>query len=265
MISSETLDPRSIERALNACPTVAHSCVIGNNFLGKPSDVICILIQPASPKLNSKDLAEITRAVAAINKTLLPPLRIAWSRVGILDNGLAIPFTKKGMIFRKKLEEIFSDFLARLLQKGGDMSLGTTNTKASVASKPEYGALPTSNLRQDENVPLIPLSDKDGTAFPQDVNSDAITKTSKKIETRPQWTIEEVKKSVMETIATVLELESEVLRIHPNTSFAEVKSLSMIPLCLDLISSSNPAGHGLEHGGQNRQSTEWNSGAPIST
>lgn len=117
MASSETLDPRPIEKALNLCSGVAHCCVVGNNFIGRPSHVVCVIIQPSSPKLSSREMAEITQTVASINRTLPPPLRISWSRVGILDDGTKIPYTRKGTIFRKKLEEYFGGFLDRLLHK----------------------------------------------------------------------------------------------------------------------------------------------------
>src|SRR6266567_357449 len=113
MVSGETLDPRSVEMALRACPAIEHCCVVGNNFMKGPSNVICILIQPALYSenghiaLSHHQMVQITKAVAAVNRTLLPPLRIAWSRVGILERGMAIPYTKKGGIFRKKLEALF--------------------------------------------------------------------------------------------------------------------------------------------------------------
>jgi len=120
MASSETFDPRPIEAALDACPAIARSCVVGNNFMRKASDSIFAIIQPALSNgealPSSSDKVKITRAVATINKTLPPPLRISWSRVIILDRELQIPRTRKGAIFRKKLEQVFGKFLERGLE-----------------------------------------------------------------------------------------------------------------------------------------------------
>lgn len=186
-----------------------------------PSDVICIIIQPASLKLKSKELAEITRAVASINKTLLPPLRIAWSRVGILDNGQAIPYTKKGMIFRKKLEEVFGDFLTCLLKKNDD--------NEADASDPDNAALLSSNIKQDEKAAPIPSTSvsNEEVAFEQDVESAPFTQSPEKGEVNTQWTTAGVKSSIMKTVASVLGLDSEVVRVNPNVSFAEVTFSNM--------------------------------------
>ncbi|CAA7264466.1 unnamed protein product [Cyclocybe aegerita] len=117
MITSETIDPRPIEDALNAHPVVQASCVVGNNFLKKPSEFICVFIEPAISDTSipfPQQIAEITRAVASVNRTLPPPLRVAWSRVVVLEPGVSIPYTRKGAIFRKKLEEVFARFVARM-------------------------------------------------------------------------------------------------------------------------------------------------------
>jgi hypothetical protein len=115
MVTSETFDPRPIEAALDACPAIVRSCLVGNNFMRKASDSIFAIIQPALSNgeavPSSSDKVKITRAVAAVNKTLPPPLRISWSRVIILDGELQIPRTRKGTIFRKKLEQLFGKFL----------------------------------------------------------------------------------------------------------------------------------------------------------
>ncbi|KAJ3503195.1 hypothetical protein NLJ89_g8542 [Agrocybe chaxingu] len=117
MITSETIDPRPIEAALNAHPVVRASCVVGNNFLKKPSEFICVFIEPAisDPSIPfPQQIAKITRAVASVNRTLPPPLRIAWSRVVVLEPGVSVPYTRKGAIFRKKLEEVFARFVTRM-------------------------------------------------------------------------------------------------------------------------------------------------------
>ena len=118
MVSGETLDPRPIEKALNTSSAILHSCVIGNHFLSKAAEFICVLIKPARTASNAIITSQITRAVASVNRTLSPPLRIAWSRVLILDEGQEMPYTRKGMIFRKKLESVFGGQVAHLLGTG---------------------------------------------------------------------------------------------------------------------------------------------------
>ena len=136
MASSETFDPRPIEAALDACPAIARSCIVGNNFLRKASDSIFAIIQPALSNgealPSSSDKVKITRAVATVNKTLPPPLRISWSRVILLDGELQIPSTRKGTIFRKKLEQLFGERVA-FLERGArdynrEADLGTVKS-----------------------------------------------------------------------------------------------------------------------------------------
>lgn len=122
--TSETLDPRSIEEVLKTCTSIADCCVVGNNFLQKPSEFICAIILPVylqristsaaieHAPISPKQMADITRAIASVNRTLPPPLRITWSRVLLLDEEKRIPRTKKGVIFRKKLENEFGPLLA---------------------------------------------------------------------------------------------------------------------------------------------------------
>ena len=144
MSSGESIDPRVIEAALDQCPAIIRSCVVGNNFLGTSSQFICAIIEPAS---NTSDpsttlLSEITRAIASANRGLAPPLRISWARVLVLK-GQHIPITKKGAIFRKKLEEVFGDQLASHISGSGHESeanvkptedLSQGKTKDQVAS-----------------------------------------------------------------------------------------------------------------------------------
>jgi hypothetical protein len=115
MSSGESIDPRVIEAALDQCPAIVRSCIVGNNFLGTSSQFICAIIVPASDTSTSSTdlLSEITRAIASANRGLAPPLRISWARVLVLK-GQHIPITKKGAIFRKKLE-VFGDQLASLI------------------------------------------------------------------------------------------------------------------------------------------------------
>lgn len=67
--------------------------------------------------------SDITRAIAIVNRTLAPPLRIAWPRVLILPDGQQIPHTKKGAIFRKKMEEAFGDQMRSLLAGNDTLSV----------------------------------------------------------------------------------------------------------------------------------------------
>ena len=123
MSSGESLDPRVIEAILNQCPSIVRSCVVGNNFLRTSSQVICAIIEPVrdeSSSFSESRLAEITRTIAAANRGLAPPLRISWSRVLILNAGQHIPLTRKGAVFRKKLEELFEDQLGKLLNRSDD-------------------------------------------------------------------------------------------------------------------------------------------------
>ncbi|KAF8811343.1 ketoacyl-synt-domain-containing protein [Phlegmacium glaucopus] len=135
MSSGESIDPRVIEAALDQCPAIVRSCIVGNNFLKTSSQVICAIIEPARDVTKSSNalLSEITRAIASANRGLAPPLRISWARVLVLKDQ-HIPLTKKGAIFRKKLEDVFGDQLASLL--GGSEQESETDIK------------PTENLSQ---------------------------------------------------------------------------------------------------------------------
>ena len=141
MSSGESIDPRVIEAALDQCPAIVRSCVVGNKFLGTSSQFICAIIEPASNPSTTL-LSEITRAIASANRGLAPPLRISWARVLVLK-GQQIPITKKGGIFRKKLEEVFGEQLASLINGSGHESeanvkptedLAQGKTKDQVAS-----------------------------------------------------------------------------------------------------------------------------------
>lgn len=126
--SGESLDPRDIEKALNACPTVSQACITGNNFISGPADFICALIQltPIGRQNMRQSEAQVSKVLASANRTLVPPLRIAWSRVLFLDADQTIPFTRKRVIFRKKLEELFS----------GPLSAHLASTHSHTLSKP---------------------------------------------------------------------------------------------------------------------------------
>ena len=116
MSSGESIDPRVIEAALDQSTAIVRSCIVGNNFLRTSSQFICAIVEPARDVTKSSTalLSEITRAIASANRGLAPPLRISWARVLVLKDQ-HIPITKKGAIFRKKLEEVFGDQLASLI------------------------------------------------------------------------------------------------------------------------------------------------------
>lgn len=109
MVSGEILDPRILEMTLNSSAAIAQTCVVGNNFIRAPADFVCLIVEPIADAIGTSEALkkEVTRAVASVNRTLAPPLRISWRRVLILSEGQRIPFTKKGAVFRKKLESLF--------------------------------------------------------------------------------------------------------------------------------------------------------------
>lgn len=158
------------------------------------SDVICVLIQPVTSgdgnnaTLSRKQIAQITSALAAVNRTLLPPLRISWARVGILQNGMAIPYTSKGTIFRKKLEILFGDFLAGLLENVN-----------------ETGAA------------LRGMNDQQGQKQPQ-----LVRPVHSRVHHSSAWKTEEVERLIVDTIAPILGIGSDSLRASSDTTFAEV-------------------------------------------
>lgn len=108
MSSGETLDPRQIENALRSHPMIANACVIGNNFLSGAATTVCAILQiePALG-LTTNATLEIANILAPINKSLPPTLRIPWTHVRILQPPQTIPVTRKGDVFRKKIEAEF--------------------------------------------------------------------------------------------------------------------------------------------------------------
>ncbi|KAF8151526.1 hypothetical protein B0H34DRAFT_132545 [Crassisporium funariophilum] len=141
MSSGESLDPRDVEATLNQCPAIVRSCVVGNNFLKTSSQIVCAIIEPSmdASKSSSSQLSEITRAIATANRALAPPLRISWARVLVLEQGQQIPITKKGAIFRKKLEEVFGVQLAALLKRSENGHAQAEATKPVVSSTLSQG------------------------------------------------------------------------------------------------------------------------------
>jgi len=227
--SSETLDPRPLEKALNQCPAIAHSAIVGNNFLSRASDYICAIIQPVPIETTSGPnheaalsmrVSEITRKIAAVNRTLLPPLRISWSRVLILDPGAEIPYTKKGMVFRKKLEGLFSGALRRLIDKDAEKD------KARALTNGVNGARSISQPRVE---------------VPREAE---VPKATSK-----NWTKEEVGRLVVDALASGLEIDLEVLRLNAEASFAEVNDcllfiVSFMKLTTHLSLARNEFGYG---------------------
>lgn len=135
MSSGESLDPRVVEAILDQCPVVVRSCVVGNNFLRAPSQLVCAIIQPVK---NASTL-EITRAISVANRGLAPPLRISWSRVLVLKEDQEIPITKKGAIFRKKLEQLFGEQINSLLSSSDGGVASQSENKASASTNRAQG------------------------------------------------------------------------------------------------------------------------------
>ncbi|KAJ7127893.1 hypothetical protein C8R44DRAFT_616608 [Mycena epipterygia] len=111
LMSGEMVDPRVLEKSLDACPVIARSCVIGNNFLRGSAEFLCALIElrPGASQEHPSSNMEISRAIRAVNRALSPPLRISWSRLLILEEGQQIPINKKGHIWRKRLEALYGN------------------------------------------------------------------------------------------------------------------------------------------------------------
>jgi hypothetical protein len=112
MVSGENLDPRPREKVLDSCEAISRSCIVGNNFLQGAAQHVCAIIEPVP---SGRKVTEIFNAIASVNRNLIPSLRIAWSRTLILEEGETIPINRKGLIFRKQLQSLFGERLARLL------------------------------------------------------------------------------------------------------------------------------------------------------
>lgn len=188
------MDPRILEKTLNACPVVAHSAVIGNNLIAGPADYVCAIIELHEEDLKNlrASVGRVTKTLSIINYVLAPPLRIAWSRVLILDRGQSIPYTKKRTVFRKKLQDMFGEQLSRLL-----MSL-TTRVAKPVQSVPPVATAPTPTIEEAENL-LVPPTPS-GRSIPE----------------------EEARRVVFDTLCNMLGVSSDVLRANSQSTFAEV-------------------------------------------
>ncbi|KAF9530718.1 hypothetical protein CPB83DRAFT_905059 [Crepidotus variabilis] len=140
MNSGESLDLRIVEAILDGSAYINKSAVVGNNFLRGSAHIICAIIEPAST--SSAHLEEIVKAIAQANRMLAPPLRISWSRVLVLDEGEVVPMTKKGLVWRKKLEDVFGARVEGLvsgslkgISTGRNGSAGTKKENANEVSK----------------------------------------------------------------------------------------------------------------------------------
>ncbi|TDL21930.1 ketoacyl-synt-domain-containing protein [Rickenella mellea] len=111
LLSGEMMDPRIPESELNQFPNILRSCLVGNNFVNGPSEYICAIIEVGQSSIAQED---IVRALASVNRSLVPPLRIPLSRVLLLEPGETIPMTRKGVIWRKVLQNHFGERLKSL-------------------------------------------------------------------------------------------------------------------------------------------------------
>ncbi|CAK5269983.1 unnamed protein product [Mycena citricolor] len=118
MVSGEYLDPRPLEESLRASPLIANACIVGDAFLSSASTSILAIIELAAPDLahTASIRAQLARVLAPLNRDLPPPLRIAASSILVLDGMRKIPKTKKGDIFRKKLEDTFGAEFEQMLR-----------------------------------------------------------------------------------------------------------------------------------------------------
>jgi hypothetical protein len=199
------LDPRILEKTLNACSVIAHSAIVGNNFIAGAADLVCAIIElnEEGAKSVRASLSQITKTLSVINRGLAPPLRIAWSRVLVLDKGQKIPYTMKRTIFRKKLQEIFGEQLTSLLSTPFEQS-------ASNVGKPTTAELPPTPVTRD---PLL---------------SAAVTSTSKTAaptvssSLTPSVSEGEVRRIVFDAVCTSLGIPAHILRTNTESTFAEV-------------------------------------------
>ncbi|KAK0230625.1 hypothetical protein IW262DRAFT_1262889 [Armillaria fumosa] len=132
MTSSETLDPRPIEKTLCANPSIANACVIGDRFLREPATSVCTIVEirPEVDMPSSKIDKEIANALAPINRDLPPALRISWSHVLIIRPPQKLPVTRKGDVFRKKIEDMFGSFLGARVSTEVEVDHGTKEGRA---------------------------------------------------------------------------------------------------------------------------------------
>ncbi|KAJ7101451.1 hypothetical protein B0H15DRAFT_411968 [Mycena belliarum] len=196
LASGERVDPVALERSLDACPAVARSCVVGNNFFRGPAQFLVAFVElkPDAPPAASN--MDVSRAIRGVNRSIAPPLRIGWSHVLFLEGGQQIPVNRKGQIWRKKLEALYGDRVAALSGPGPsrDPPLSATS---SLPSPPQ--TLSTySNSQPSERV----------------VSSEVPTVTNTNENT--------VREVVFDIVADALQLSSETLEFEAESTFAEL-------------------------------------------
>jgi len=140
MSSGESMDPREIEVVLNQSPAIVRACVVGNNFLRSASEVVCAIVEADLSSYEPDELRmEIMKVIGLVNKELAPPLRIGWGRILVLGPGGKVPLTKKGMVFRKKLEMMFGEELRGMLARDAAASAQASQAVKPQATKPSAG------------------------------------------------------------------------------------------------------------------------------
>ncbi|KAF7970690.1 hypothetical protein HWV62_23296 [Athelia sp. TMB] len=133
LISGESLDPRTIENIIDAAPAVVRSFVSGDTFGDGPARFVCVVVEPSDGFEREAIMEEVHAAVGRANRDLAPPLRIAWSRILVLNRGEALPLTRKKAIFRKKMGDLYK---ARLIEtiRASDTILSSRSGINGVAS-----------------------------------------------------------------------------------------------------------------------------------
>jgi len=181
MSSGESLDPRVTEAILNQCPSITRSCVVGNNFLRTSSQVVCAIVELSNDGSSAEaKIPAVIRAVATANRSLAPPLRISWSRVLVLPVGQQIPVTKKGAIFRKKLEDQFGAQLNELMTHGQGPA-STTGPTPNGNTTPIADSKPTTVKTKDQIASIV-----------SDIVVDALKVSAETLESNPEATFAEV-------------------------------------------------------------------------
>ena len=185
MSSGESLDPRVIEAILNQCPSISRSCVVGNNFLRTSSQVVCAIVELSTDDTGGSSaeakIPAVIRAVATANRGLAPPLRISWSRVLVLPVGQQIPVTKKGAVFRKKLEDQFGAQLNELMTHAQGPA-STTGPTPNGNTTPITNSKPTTVKTKDQIASIVST-----------IVVDALKVSAETLENNPEATFAEVR------------------------------------------------------------------------
>lgn len=153
MTSGEILDPRPLEKTLMNDSVIKQACVVGNKFMKGSSQHICAIIE-VEPNIPNPTV-NVLKAISAVNRDLAPPLRIAWPHVIVLLDGESIPLTRKKMIFRKKLHDVFAPRLAQQTATKAGMRISQSSSPGGRSFTPEQindivrSALSTSGISSD--------------------------------------------------------------------------------------------------------------------